>query len=113
VNRNDSQANDDDRRVIPFRTPSTNGRYGWRRPPRPTKPAASPIQGFGKYEGADREDSYRHRMAVNFAALAFTVVLSMTGIWLVMQIADMRKNQDCVLSGKRNCAQIEVITLSR
>jgi hypothetical protein len=52
-------------------------------------------------------------MAVNFAALAFTVVLSMTGIWLVMQIADMRKNQDCVLSGKRNCAQIEVKTLGR
>jgi len=25
-----------------------------------------------------------------------------------MQIADMRKNQDCLLSGRRNCAPIDV-----
>jgi hypothetical protein len=35
-------------------------------------------------------------------------VLSAVGIWLVSQIADMRKNQDCVLSGQRNCAGIDV-----
>ena len=110
---NGPRASDDDRRVIPFRTPHTSGRHGWRRPPRPAKPDASPAPGFGKYEGADHEDSYRHRMAVNFAALAFTVALSMTGVWLVMQIAEMRKNQDCVLSGQRNCTPIEVKTLDR
>jgi hypothetical protein len=52
-------------------------------------------------------------MMVNLAALAFTVVLSIVGVWLVSQIADMRKNQDCVLSGRRNCTQIDVNALER
>jgi len=47
-------------------------------------------------------------MMVNLAALAFTVVLALAGVWLAMQIADMRKNQDCLLSGRRNCAPIDV-----
>ena len=41
-------------------------------------------------------------MKVNLAALAFTVVLALAGVWLVIQLADMRKKQDCVLSGRRN-----------
>jgi len=30
-----------------------------------------------------------------------------------MQIAELRKNQDCVLSGRSNCAPIEVNTPER
>ncbi len=52
-------------------------------------------------------------MMVNLAALAFTVVLALAGVWLAMQIADMRKNQDCLLSGRRNCAPIDVHALER
>src|SRR5262249_3069976 len=86
--------------------------------PRPARergnaaPAAappSPIESLAKYEGGEeREDTYRHRMMVNLAALAFTVVLALAGVWLAMQIADMRKNQDCLRSGRRNCAPIDV-----
>ena len=47
------------------------------------------------------------------AALAVTVVLCVAGIWLVIQIADMRKNQDCYLSGRRNCTPIDVKALER
>ncbi len=62
-----------------------------------------------KYEGGEvDDDNYRHRMMVNLAALAFTVVLAIAGAWLAIQIADMRKNQDCVLSGRRNCTPIDV-----
>jgi hypothetical protein len=46
-------------------------------------------------------------MMVNLAALGFTAVLAVAGIWLVIQLADLRKNQDCVLSGRRNCAPID------
>jgi hypothetical protein len=35
-------------------------------------------------------------------------MLALAGVWLAMQLAEMRKNQDCVLSGRRNCAPIEV-----
>jgi hypothetical protein len=52
-------------------------------------------------------------MMVNLAALAFTVALAIAGIWLAIQIADMRKNQDCLLSGRRNCAPIDVKALER
>ena len=56
----------------------------------------------------DREqpDEFRHRMLANLAAFAFTVALTAIGIWLAMSIADLRKTQDCVLMGRRDCAQI-------
>jgi hypothetical protein len=52
-------------------------------------------------------------MLVNLAALAFTAVLSIVGVWLVSQIAAMRKDQDCVLSGRRNCTPIDLKSLDR
>lgn len=51
-------------------------------------------------------DDYRHRMVMNIAALAFTLVLTGIGVWLATTIADMRRTQDCVLVGRRDCAKI-------
>ena len=56
--------------------------------------------------GHDEPDDFRHRMLANVAALAFTVALTAIGIWLAVSIADLRKAQDCVLMGRRDCAQI-------
>jgi hypothetical protein len=98
-------ATDDDHRVVPFR-PRRGG--GWRWPLRTAQPPEPPVEGLGKYEGGDLDDDYRHRMMVNLAALAFTVVLAIAGVWLAMQLAEMRKTQDCILSGRRNCAPIDI-----
>jgi hypothetical protein len=57
-------------------------------------PSAPPVEGLAKYEGGDLDDDYRHRMVVNFAALLVTVLLTLAGIWLVIQLAELRKNQD-------------------
>jgi hypothetical protein len=54
----------------------------------------------------DQPDDFRHRMLANAAAFAFTVALTAVGIWLAMSIADMRRTQDCVLMGRRDCAHI-------
>jgi hypothetical protein len=56
----------------------------------------------------DREepDDYRHRMLANIAAFAFTVALISVGIWLAMSIANLRRTQDCVLMGLRDCVRI-------
>lgn len=54
----------------------------------------------------DEPDDFRHRMLANLAGLAFTIALTAVGIWLATSIADLRKTQDCVLMGRRNCAQI-------
>jgi hypothetical protein len=73
---------------------------------------ASPVEGLAKYEDGG-EDNYRHRMLVNLAGLLVTISLGVAGIWLALQIADMRKKQDCFLSGRRNCAPIEATAPQR
>ena len=57
----------------------------------------------------DEPDDFRHRMLANVAALAFTVALTAIGIWLAISIADLRRTQDCVLMGRRDCARISVM----
>jgi hypothetical protein len=72
-------------------------------------PSHSPVEGIGKYERPGAEpDDYRHRMTMN--ALAFVVLLLLIagGLWLAIKIAELRKDQDCVLAGRRNCAQISI-----
>ena len=62
---------------------------------------------LSRYERDRSEpDDFRHRMLANIAAFAFTVALTAIGIWLAMSIADLRKTQDCVLMGRRDCARI-------
>jgi hypothetical protein len=62
---------------------------------------------LSRYErDRDQPDDFRQRMLANVAAFAFTVALTAIGIWLAMSIADLRKTQDCVLMGRRDCARI-------
>jgi hypothetical protein len=68
-----------------------------------------PANDLSRYERPREEgDDFRHRMLANVAALAFTVALTAIGIWLAVSIADLRKTQDCVLMGRRDCARISV-----
>ena len=53
-------------------------------------------------------DDFRQRMLANIAAFAFTVALTAIGIWLAMSIADLRRTQDCVLMGRRDCVRIPI-----
>jgi hypothetical protein len=46
-------------------------------------------------------------MTVNIAAFAVVLALIGVGIWLADTMAQMRKNQDCVLSGRRGCTPVE------
>jgi hypothetical protein len=62
---------------------------------------------LSRYE-RDREepDDFRHRMLANVAAFAFTIALLAIGIWLAISIANLRRTQDCVLMGRRDCVRI-------
>jgi hypothetical protein len=71
-----------------------------------TSPAANDLSRYERPR--DEGDDFRHRMLANVAALAFTVALTAIGIWLAVAIADLRKTQDCVLMGRRDCARISV-----
>jgi hypothetical protein len=64
---------------------------------------------LARYErNRDEPDDFRHRMLANLAAFAFTVALTAVGLWLAMSIADLRRTQDCVLMGRRDCVRISV-----
>ena len=75
-------------------------------------PAAvpSPVKDLAQFERGEAADDYRHRMIVNVIAFVFVLALIGVGYWLAETMAEMRKNQDCVLSGRRGCTPVEVNT---
>ena len=86
------------------------------RPPRPSstrEPASSPDGDLKRYQQSSEKDDYRHRMFMNVLGLVASVVLVVDGVWLANTIAELRKNQDCVLSGGRNCAHLDVPSATR
>ena len=88
-------ASDDEHRVLKFRPRTSDTLLG---DPQPII-------------AADEPDDFQHRMWTNVAALAFTVALVGAGIWLAVSIADLRKTQDCVLMGRRDCARLSSLTV--
>lgn len=89
---------DSEHRVLKFRPGSRGAR---RQLPRP-------VDDLSKYARSSETDDYRHRMFVNAAAFVFVAALVGAGLWLASSLAELRRNQDCALSGRRNCVPIEV-----
>ena len=99
---------DDEHVVLKFR-PRTSAQPPGGREETSQANAAPAANDLSRYERPrDEGDDFRHRMLANVAALAFTVALTAIGIWLAVSIADLRKTQDCVLMGRRDCARISV-----
>jgi hypothetical protein len=93
---------DEHGRVLPF--PGRSGRAP------PNTPAQPHVEDVGKYAQGKEEpaDEYRHRQITNVIAFAVCILLVAIGIWLADTIAQMRRDQDCALAGRRNCARISV-----
>ena len=103
-------AADDEHRVLQFRPRNPAHPRGLKTDPpipaRHERPAPEPLD-LSRYEREREEpDDFRHRMLANIAAFAFTVALTAIGIWLAMSIADLRKTQDCLLMGRRDCVRV-------
>lgn len=94
-------------RVVPLRRRLTSGGSLGR--PR----IDPPVEDLSRYERREDEDDYRHRMIVNIFALVFTAILVVAGVWVANKIAEMRKQQDCVLSGRRSCSPVEIPSVDR
>ncbi|MEW6643689.1 MAG: hypothetical protein AB1586_24480 [Pseudomonadota bacterium] len=106
---------DDDHRVIPFRPRTLAKPPGQpsvvlqdNRAARDSRPAALRVVNNLPDAAAShgRTDDYRHRMQINIAALMFTLLLTGLGVWLATTLADMRRTQDCVLVGRRDCGKL-------
>ena len=101
---------DDEHVVVKFRPRTSAHPPGHRNEPGHRDEPVDQARDLSSYERPrDEPDDFRHRMLANVAALAFTVALTAIGIWLAMSIADLRKTQDCVLMGRRDCARISTM----
>jgi hypothetical protein len=91
----------DDHRVVQF--------------PRTRKPEPRPARdGLSKYTSPpESAEEYRQRMWVNAAVLLVVVALIGAALWLADIMADMRRNQDCVLSGRPGCTHVDAAPARR
>jgi hypothetical protein len=55
----------------------------------------------------DEKDDEDDRVTRNLAGLAFTLALVVIGLFLIRQLGATSKLQDCVMSGRTNCAPID------
>ncbi|MCA6108206.1 hypothetical protein [Bradyrhizobium cenepequi] len=99
--------------VLKFRPRTSADPPARREQPHEAGKSGQVARDLSRYERPREEpDDFRQRMLANIAAFAFTVALTAIGIWLAVSIADLRKTQDCVLMGRRDCARISVIPRS-
>jgi hypothetical protein len=100
-------ASNGEHQVLQFRPRNAALAPAWHRDLAQPQPSDSEPNDLSRYERPrDEPDDFRHRMLANIAAFAFTVALLAIGIWLAMSIADLRRTQDCVLMGRRDCVRI-------
>jgi hypothetical protein len=111
---NKAQEEEETGRIVPFPTRVAPGKGEAR-----SKNAdeadirESQVEDLRKYERDGEPNDYLHRMIVNLIAFAFIVALTLAGIWIAEQMALMRRNQDCVLSGRKNCLDIGAVIHNR
>ena len=103
-------AAEEEHRVLQFRPRNSALTPGWRKDPAavtPLKDARREPNDLSRYERVREEpDDFHHRMLANVAAVAFTIALMAVGLWLAKNIADLRKTQDCLQMGRRDCIQV-------
>jgi hypothetical protein len=99
-------SNDEEKgRVLPFRPRAPRS---WNAQLRVRDNLRSPVDDLSKYSRAPDEEDYRHRMVVNLLAFLVLAVIVYCGIWLANTMAQLRKDQDCALSGRTNCSPIRL-----
>jgi hypothetical protein len=74
----------------------------------PPEQRRSPVDDVGKYARGSEDDNYAHRMMNNLLAFLVLSLIVFCGIWLANTMAQMRQDQDCVLSGRTNCSPIKM-----
>lgn len=74
----------------------------------PNDRESEPLDDLAQYEEEDDNDNYRHRMLMNVVAVVVVAMLVGVGVWIADTIAELQRDQDCVMQGRQNCAPIEV-----
>src|SRR6266404_1483521 len=93
------QRDEEKGRILLFRPRIPRARNDNVRRPHPLR---SPVDDLSKYEQSRETESYRHRMVNNLLAFAVLSLIVYCGIWLANTMAQLRSDQDCVLTGRPN-----------
>ena len=95
---------DDEHRVLKFRPRTMAQPPGQKGEPSDIRQEANDLSRYER--NREEPDDFHHRMLANVAAVAFTIALMAVGLWLAKSIADLRKTQDCLQMGRRDCMQV-------
>ena len=55
----------------------------------------------------DREDESDQRRSAALIGLIIILALAIAGVWLVRELREKSRLEDCLMSGRTNCAPIE------
>ena len=77
-------------------------------PPRRRGAPRSPVEGLQKFQQSAEEDDTRQGKLVNLLGLVFCLALAVAGLWIAGQFAEMKRVQDCVLSGRSGCIPLSL-----
>jgi hypothetical protein len=70
--------------------------------------AQDPRPDPGQDPGPDPREVERDRRRTNLIMLVVALAVVVAGVWLVNKMVDLRRMQECVESGRHNCAPIDV-----
>jgi len=56
----------------------------------------------------DGEDEADQRRSAALIGLIIILALAIAGVWLVRELREKSRLEDCLMSGRHNCAPIEV-----
>jgi len=76
----------------PDKGPRPQGAAGLRRPLLAREDADDPL----------------HRRRIHALGLAFCLILTVVGVWLANEFTEMKRIQDCVLSGRTGCIPLKM-----
>ena len=54
------------------------------------------------------DDDHRRRRLIHALGLAYCLILAVAGAWLANEFTEMKRIEDCVLSGRSRCISIHV-----
>lgn len=75
---------------------------------RPSDTSGPAVADIARFSRRDSDDDYRHRMMMNALAAAVCLLLMIAGLWITSTMAQRRKTEDCLLSGRHTCAPLEL-----
>lgn len=96
--------------VILFRPRQAGSSRPAAMPPKRTSalPATPPTGLRRSQRSRDDDEDPRHRRLIHALGLAFCLVLATAGVWLANEFAEMKRVQDCVLSGRSLCIPLDL-----